>query len=140
MKKPKIANATGHSLNFQDMSCQSKCKDGPGIQCDRCPQKNIYTIPSSGLAITAETVTIPAGYHINGKRLINIKFMPTKKGHENLKKIKAIYSDPDLVIVGSIIAAQAFPGEIVAPKPVPGFERVNRRKQRARDDEFITFE
>lgn len=49
------------------------------------------------------------------------------------------------IIVGSIIAAQAYPGQIVAMVPVQGYERVSPDEKRMRDahcassDKFTTF-
>lgn len=44
-----------------------------------------------------------------------------------------------LAVVGSIIAAQAYPGRVVAMTPVPGFERVSPAEKRMRCDKFTTF-
>lgn len=43
------------------------------------------------------------------------------------------------VIVGSIIAAQAYPGKVVAMVPAPGYERVPPEEKRMRPDKFTTF-
>ena len=43
------------------------------------------------------------------------------------------------VVVGSIIAAQAYPGRVVAPVPAPGYERAEPAKKRARPDKFVVF-
>lgn len=43
------------------------------------------------------------------------------------------------VVVGSIIAAEAYPGLVVAMVPVPGFERVPPEEKRMRPDKFTTF-
>ena len=56
---------------------------------------------------------------------------------EALTKIER--ENPGAVIVGSIIAAQAFPGRVLAMIPVPGFERVPPAEKRMRDDKFTTF-
>lgn len=44
-----------------------------------------------------------------------------------------------LVIVGSIIAAQAYPGDVAGVCPVPGFERVAPSEKRMRCDKFTIF-
>jgi hypothetical protein len=48
-------------------------------------------------------------------------------------------SAPKLIIVGSIIAAEAYPGEVVAMCPVPGYERVAPSEKRMRCDKFTIF-
>ena len=47
--------------------------------------------------------------------------------------------NPDAIIIGSIIAAQAFPGRVLAMVPAPGFERVPPAEKRMRDDKFTVF-
>ena len=44
-----------------------------------------------------------------------------------------------LVIVGSIIAAQAYPGKVFGLTPVPGYERVAPAEKRMSSDKFVTF-
>lgn len=47
--------------------------------------------------------------------------------------------DEKVVIVGSIIAAQAYPGKVFGLCPVPGYERVAPAEKRMRCDKFTTF-
>jgi len=41
--------------------------------------------------------------------------------------------------VGSIIAAQAYPGQVVAMTPTPGYERVPPAEKRMNPDKFNIF-
>lgn len=43
------------------------------------------------------------------------------------------------VIVGSIIAAQAYPGQVVAMTPAPGYERVAPAEKRMNPDKFTVY-
>jgi hypothetical protein len=43
------------------------------------------------------------------------------------------------VVVGSIIAAQAYPGLVVAMTPAPGYERKPPTEKRMRPDKFTVF-
>ena len=43
------------------------------------------------------------------------------------------------VVVGSIIAAQAYPGDVVAMVPAEGYERVPPAEKRMRTDKFTIF-
>lgn len=49
------------------------------------------------------------------------------------------YQGCTLVIVGSIIAAQAYPGRVFGMTPAPGYERVAPSEKRMRVDKFTTF-
>lgn len=53
--------------------------------------------------------------------------------------IKPNYPNSRLIIIGSMIAAQAYPGRVVAMCPVPGYERVAPDMKRMRCDKFTTF-
>ena len=44
-----------------------------------------------------------------------------------------------VLIVGSIIAAQAYPGQVVAMTPAPGFEWVASAEKRMNPDKFTVF-
>jgi len=72
-------------------------------------------------------------------------FESTENGWNKIKEIKETFSElyhdgETLVIIGSIIAAQAYPGEVVAMVPVPGFERVAPTEKRMRCDKFTVFQ
>ena len=72
-----------------------------------------------------------------------LALISTEEGKETIERIKSVYnrqfSNGTLVIVGSIIAAQAYPGEVAAMTPVEGFERVAPDQKRMRCDKFTTF-
>jgi hypothetical protein len=55
----------------------------------------------------------------------------------NAKVVEAAH--PGAVVLGSIIAAQAFPGRVLALTPAPGFERVPPSEKKMRADKFTTF-
>ena len=46
---------------------------------------------------------------------------------------------PNCIIVGSIIAAQAYAGKVFAMTPMPGFERVAPAEKRMNPAKFTTF-
>lgn len=70
-------------------------------------------------------------------------FISTPEGTEAIRDIEDTFKGtecPDrLVIVGSIIAAQAYPGKVVGLCPVPGYERVAPSEKRMRCDKFTIF-
>lgn len=115
----KIINTTPHPIRFQSA-------DG-----------TVYEVPPSGVLINAQTVEVPAGRHPSGVELVRTHFVADAASEEALERLER--DNPDAVIVGSIIAAQAFPGRVLALVPVPGFERVPPNQKRMRDDKFTVF-
>ena len=69
-----------------------------------------------------------------------VKAVPTGKPEQEqqLRKIKE--QMPDLIIIGSIMAAQAYPGLVCSMIPAPGFERVPPGEKRMLPDKFTVFE
>ena len=104
--------------------------------------------------VTGELVTVEPSedFVINAKvkeeqmspLLVKTVFEATEDGEKRLRSIERCFSEfyrdgGVLVVVGSIIAAQAYPGRVVAMTPVPGFERVPPTEKRMRCDKFTTF-
>ena len=69
----------------------------------------------------------------------NVQFVKTNfVGDDSGKAV--INAVPQCVlIVGSIIAAQAYPGLVVAMTPAPGYERVAPAEKRMNPDKFTVF-
>lgn len=98
-----------------------------------------------------ELVTVPTSVLINAKAeeqqvsdlFVKTVFVGTPEGHETIRDIRGTFvgsgCTDTLVIVGSIIAAQAYPGDVVGITPVPGYERVAPAEKRMRCDKFTTF-
>lgn len=72
-----------------------------------------------------------------GVELVRTVFKGNEEGHALIAAMKE--SCPKAVIVGSIIAAQAYPGEVVAMTPLPGYERVAPSEKRMNPHKFTTF-
>ena len=76
---------------------------------------------------------------------VTTKFVGTEDGEQLIREIqdefKAQYGGTDarLVIIGSIIAAQAYRGKVAGLCPVPGYERVAPAEKRMRCDKFTLF-
>ena len=115
----KIVNVTPHAVRFQS---------GAG---------EVYEVAPSGTVINARPVEEPAGRHPAGAELVRVRFVAAPEGERKLAALEA--GHPGAVIVGGLIAAQAFPGRIVALVPIPGFERVPPEQKRMRDDKFTVF-
>jgi hypothetical protein len=117
--KMKIINTTPHPIRFQNRAGE------------------VYEVPPCGILINARPVEEPAGTHPSGAELVRTRFVADPASEEALTKLER--ENPGAVIVGSIVAAQAFPGRVLAMIPVPGFERVPPAEKRMRDDKFTTF-
>lgn len=96
-------------------------------------------------------ITVPSSIILNAKAeekqvsdlFVKTVFVPTEEGKTIISEIKKTFKSQigtgTLVIVGSMIAAQAYPEDIVAMTPVPGYERVKPADKRMRCDKFTTF-
>lgn len=98
-----------------------------------------------------ELVTVPTSILINAKAeekavdnlFVETVFVGTPEGKETIRDIEGTYAEtgcPDrLIIISSIIAAQAYKGKIAGLCPVPGYERVAPAEKRMRCDKFTVF-
>lgn len=95
-------------------------------------------------------VSVPTSVLINAKAIekqvsplfVKTEFVGTDEGKKIITDIKDAFAREGtgtLVIVGSIIAAQAYPGEVSGLTPVSGYERVTPDQKRMRCDKFTTF-
>lgn len=88
-----------------------------------------------------EEVASPIVAQEKQTRLANVTFVTTvferTDEGENVV-VRAYQNDADLV-VGSIIAAQAYSGLVVAMTPAPGYERVPPAEKRMNPDKFTVF-
>ena len=96
-----------------------------------------------------EIVTAPSDEVVNVKtwndrvletekyELTKVSFYPTKEGRELIQRIKLEY--PEALIVGSIIAADAYRGDVVASIPEQS-RRYNKNNRLVRYDRFTVYE
>lgn len=64
-------------------------------------------------------------------------FEKNEAGMETIRRAREAGAE---VIIGSIIAAQAYPGDVAAMIPAPGYERVAPDQKRMRPDKFTLFD
>lgn len=116
-----MVNTTPHPVNMQDA------------------EGTIVSVPSDqemliNAATTEEQVS---------PLLVKTVFKGTEEGSAKIQSIedwfKQNFNDATLIIVGSIIAAQAYPGRVFGLCPVPGYERVAPAEKRMCCDKFTTF-
>lgn len=101
--------------------------------------------------VDGELITVPTSILVNARveekqvndLFVESVFIGTPEGKEVIRDIEGTYREtgcPDrLVIVGSIIASQAYPGKVAGMCPVPGYERVAPSEKRMRCDKFTIF-
>lgn len=78
----------------------------------------------------------------NGVQFVKTVFVANAAGREVLSD--ALWEAErqqinNMVVIGSIIAAQAYPGDIVAMTPAPGYERMPPDEKRMNPDKFTVF-
>ena len=121
-----IFNATPHVIRFwrEDWDEPVEVK----------PDEKVDARPVELRAAQPRTVSDNIGHQ--EIEFVNTQFAPTPEGLEIVKQ--AIEDGADL-IVGSIIAAQAYPGVVVAMTPAPGYERRPPAEKRMNPDKFTVF-
>ena len=112
-----IVNTTPHPLSF-----------GVGDE--------VVSVPTSTLVNAKATETLARTE--DGVEFVKTVFEGTPEGEEVISKI--LQECPGAVIVGSIIAAQAYPGKVFGMTPLPGYERVAPAEKRMNPHKFTTFE
>lgn len=101
-----------------------------------CYNSEEILVPPSGILINARIEEVPA-WEKDGVELVHTRFIPEASSSNSLAELERAF--PRGFILGSIIAAQAFPSRVLALVPVPGFERVPIAEKKMRADKFIVF-
>jgi len=110
-----IFNGTPHPITFG--------VDGDTVTVE--PDEIISARPIEQVAGTAGDVTF-----------VRTVFEGTDEGREIIARARACGAN---IVVGSIIAAQAYPGEVVSMTPLPGFERRPPAEKRMNPHKFNVF-
>ena len=116
-----VVNTTPHSVTLQDL-------DG-----------TLKQVPQCGALVNAKAVEAQVN-----DMYVSTSFCGDEAGRQTIADIKHWFAETGktgerLVILGSIVAAQAYPGDVVAMVPVPGYERVAPPEKRMRCDRFTVF-
>lgn len=114
-----ICNATPHVIRFWN-----KDWDEP------------VEVESDGIVSANITEEIVNDKNYPNIVLTKIKFDTNHEGDHFIEEAWEMGAD---VIVGSIIAAQAYPKQILAMTPAPGYERVPPNEKRMNPDKFTIF-
>ena len=106
------------------------------------PEGELVSVPNCGVLVNAKPVETPVG---DTGLYVRTDFVGDEQGQAIIDELTDFWkqnigeSDNKLVIIGSIIAAQAYPGQVSGMVPVPGYERVAPSEKRMRCDRFTTF-
>ena len=118
-----ILNTTPHDITFGREDCSET-----------------IAVPPSGVLISAKVVEKQKQRPLRLEmgevdvECVSTEYLPNQKGWELLNEV------PDrVIIIGSIIAAQAYPGLVFAMVPCAGFERVPIQEKRMRHNKFTMF-
>ncbi len=101
-----IFNATPHPLNFWDMSTNKVIVARPDSVINTRPVEHVVE-------------------RWKGVEFVNVIYNPEEKGLNLIDSIRREYKD--IIIVGSVLAAMAYPGEVVASVPLKGPDRLRSK-------------
>lgn len=114
-----VVNCTPHPIRFKDIT-------GEIVNINNDPE---YLINAR---VEEETV------EEDGVIFSRPTFVPTPEGTAIIDRIRQEFPD-GCVIIGSIIAAQAYPGQVCGMTPIPGHERVAPAEKLMRVDKFTRY-
>ena len=112
-----VVNVTPHPLTFLD-------------------GEDVVNVPASGILVNAKVVNEEK---VEGAVTFCIPaFVADEESERNLSELERSLPEGTLV-VGSIVAAQAYPGRVVGMVPAPGFERVPPAEKRMSTSRFTRY-
>lgn len=121
----KVFNATPHIIRFFD-----------GVNLIEVETDEVINATVSEKIVYVDKLGADEAYD-DEVFFVTPHFLDNDEGWETIEKAKNAGAD---LIIGSIIAAQAYPGSVFGMVPYPGFERVDNDKKRMRIDTFTIFE
>jgi hypothetical protein len=87
------------------------------------PDEEPFEVPPCGILINAKPIEEVVNKN-SGLTFVRTKFQPDPESEKNLSRIETLY--PGAIVIGSILAAQAFPGRVKAMVPVPPDQKIMR--------------
>lgn len=144
-------NVTNHDITmlFCDKLKKGECSGKTeGDNFSRCCREcdsvgEIIDIPPCGVVAQA-TMKEERAFTMssNGIEFIQTYFKPKRESEQEIAELEDEYfyvSNARPILIGSIIAAQAYPERVFGMVSVPGYERVHPDEKLVRSDKFITF-
>ena len=140
MSKKIYLNEVGVGVLFEDA-----LDDKAIFVINTTPHETTFLSPKGDVVNVPPTIIVNASTYEEkvDELYVTTQFVGTEDGIETIRKIRESFEmsriNAKLIIVGSIIAAQAYPGDIVAMTPAPGFERVAPSEKRMNCNKFTVF-
>lgn len=116
----KVVNTTPHLITMTDKNLSF-----------------IANVDPCGVLINAKPVATPVVSNIPGVAFQRTGFQADADTLDMLSAFKAVH--PDVVVIGSMVAAQAYPGLVVAMVPHPDFVRVHPQDKKMLIDSYIVY-
>lgn len=113
-----VLNCTPHSIMFLDGDVE-------------------VLVEKSGATLLAKPVETPVGER-GGAQLVRTVFETSPQGLAELEEIETTL-EATVLVVGSIVSAQAYSGRVVGMIPAAGFERAAPPDKRYSTEKFTTF-
>jgi hypothetical protein len=131
-----VFNATPHPITFWDEGWEEPVVVEPDERIDASIEEEIVEVRDipPNLPSTAPFVDLIQG--TTRITFVRPRFVGTPEGERIAREA---LEEGANVVVGSIIAAQAYPGLVVAMTPAPGYERKPPTEKRMRPDKFTVF-
>ena len=122
-----VVNTTPHSITFQTLKgdvvvVPTSVKDGERTS-EWVVNASAVETPVAGDLVKTEFRGTPEGLKV----LDEIEAWASANGIENLR------------VIGSMVAAQAYPGRVLGMCPAPGFERVPTAQRRMTTQKFTVY-
>lgn len=124
-----IFNATPHTIRFWDEGWEEPIE----IEVDKVISAQIVEREYGSAGASEDYLVLPATDKVT---YVVTDFVGDGIGRQIALSAREAGAD---VVVGSIIAAQAYPGLVVAMTPAPGYERVPLAEKRMNPDKFVVF-
>jgi len=96
-----------------------------------------FIVPVCGILINSKPQEITAGGQ-NSIKFVKTTFVSNPEDIAKINYLKQQY--PNCIIIGSIIAAQVYPGKVYGMIPYPGLERVPVDQKKMQAEKFTIFE
>ena len=148
MDRKRIVNVTNHDITMlfcpelTNGMCSGRiCGENYNRECDDCKIGEVIDIEPSGVVAQA-TIEEELYQAKQGIKFVTSQFVPNEKSNQEIAELEdeLFYTlDYEPILVGSIIAAQAYPERVYGMVPVSGYERVPPDEKIVRSDKFTVF-
>ena len=95
-----------------------------------------FVVPASGVLINSKPQEVTVGGQ-NSIKFVKTTFVSNFYDSVKLDQLNEKY--PNAIIIGSIVAAQGYPGRVYGLTPYPGLERVPVDQKKMQAEKFTVF-